>query len=86
MAKKAKIWVVDDDDSIRWVLDKALSKAGFNTEIFNSADDALEHLGQQPAGCHHFRYSHAGYQRSALLDNVKKKHPEIPVIIMTAHY
>ena len=45
MAKNSTIWIIDDDDSIRWVLDKALSKAGYNTEIFNSADDALEHIG-----------------------------------------
>jgi two-component system nitrogen regulation response regulator GlnG len=85
MAKKAKIWVVDDDDSIRWVLDKALSKAGFNTEIFNSADDALEHLGSSLPDVIISDIRMPGSSGLLLLDNVREKHPVIPVIIMTAH-
>ena len=85
MAKKAKIWVVDDDDSIRWVLDKALSKAGFNTEIFNSADDALEHLGSSLPDVIISDIRMPGSSGLELLQSVSEKHPEIPVIIMTAH-
>ncbi|MGB5224576.1 MAG: nitrogen regulation protein NR(I) [Arenicellales bacterium] len=85
MAKKAKIWVVDDDDSIRWVLDKALSKAGFNTEIFTSADDALEHLGSSLPDVIISDIRMPGSSGLLLLDSVREKHPEIPVIIMTAH-
>ena len=85
MAKKAKIWVVDDDDSIRWVLDKALSKAGFDTEIFNSADDALEHLGSSLPDVIISDIRMPGSSGLLLLDSMREKHPEIPVIIMTAH-
>jgi len=85
MVKKAKIWVVDDDDSIRWVLDKALSKAGFNTEIFNSADDALEHLDSSLPDVILSDIRMPGTSGLGLLDNIKNSHPEIPVIIMTAH-
>ena len=85
MAKKAKIWVVDDDDSIRWVLDKALSKAGFNTEIFTCADDALEHLGSSLPDVIISDIRMPGSSGLLLLDSVREKHPEIPVIIMTAH-
>ena len=85
MAKKAKIWVVDDDDSIRWVLDKALSKAGFITEIFNSADDALEHLGSSQPDVIISDIRMPGSSGLELLQSASEKHPQIPIIIMTAH-
>ena len=37
----APVWIIDDDKSIRWVLEKALSRAGIGFESFVSADDAL---------------------------------------------
>jgi len=87
MAKKATIWLIDDDDSIRWVLDKALSKAGFNTEIFSSADDALEHLqnsnNRPEVIVTDIRMP--GTSGLDLLEILRSEHPEIPVIIMTAH-
>jgi two-component system nitrogen regulation response regulator GlnG len=87
MANKATIWLIDDDDSIRWVLDKALSKAGFNTEIFSSADDALEHLinvNKLPeVVVTDIRMP--GTSGLGLLDKLHREHPETPVIIMTAH-
>ena len=85
MANKAKIWVVDDDDSIRWVLDKALSKTGFTTEIFNSADDVLEHLASDLPDVLVSDIRMPGTSGLDLLQKMNKKHPEIPVIIMTAH-
>ena len=85
MANKAKIWVVDDDDSIRWVLDKALSKTGFTTEIFNSADDVLEHLASDLPDVVVSDIRMPGTSGLDLLQNMNENHPEIPVIIMTAH-
>ncbi len=85
MTRKATIWVVDDDDSIRWVLDKALSKAGYKTEIFNSADDALQHLDSQLPEVIVTDIRMPGTSGLGLLDSLKISHPEIPVIIMTAH-
>ena len=40
-ATTGKIWIVDDDQSIRWVLDKALSGAGFETTLFRCAEEVL---------------------------------------------
>ena len=85
MANKAKIWVVDDDDSIRWVLDKALSKTGFTTEIFNSADDVLEHLASDLPDVVVSDIRMPGTSGLDLLQNMNENHPGIPVIIMTAH-
>ena len=39
-----KVWVVDDDDSIRWVLAKALSGAAMEVSDFDTPIDALEQL------------------------------------------
>ena len=38
------VWVIDDDRSIRWVLDRALSQAGIPIKAFDSADQAMHHL------------------------------------------
>ena len=45
MTKADQVWIVDDDRSIRWVLEKALQKAGIETRSFSSADGLLEGLG-----------------------------------------
>ena len=46
------VWVIDDDSAIRWVLDRALSQAGIPITAFNTADQALHHLGDENSGQH----------------------------------
>lgn len=36
-----QVWIVDDDKSMRWVLEKALNQAGFSTSVFSSGEEAL---------------------------------------------
>ena len=38
------VWIIDDDESIRWVLEKALSREGIKNQVFSNAHDALEAL------------------------------------------
>ena len=38
------VWILDDDRSIRWVLEKSLSKTGFNTQTFENGDELLHRL------------------------------------------
>ena len=38
------VWIIDDDSSIRWVLEKALKSAGFQVSSFETADAAMEYL------------------------------------------
>jgi two-component system nitrogen regulation response regulator GlnG len=45
-AKALDVWVVDDDASIRWVLERALKQAGLETRAFDNADAALAALRQ----------------------------------------
>jgi DNA-binding NtrC family response regulator len=42
-----QIWIVDDDSSIRWVMEKALTRAGLDCRAFESADDVLAALSSE---------------------------------------
>ena len=85
MARSNRIWVIDDDRSIRWVLEKALQKAGMEVKSFASADGVMEALsGQQPdAIVSDVRMP--GMDGLALLEHIHEACPDLPVIIMTAH-
>ena len=47
MSNEIDIWVIDDDRSIRWVLEKALKQEGMNVQSFETADKALKLLGTE---------------------------------------
>jgi two-component system nitrogen regulation response regulator GlnG len=85
MTNNATIWLIDDDDSIRWVLDRALSKAGYHTEIFSTADDALHHLQSSLPEVIVTDIRMPGTSGLDLLEKLHKEQPNIPIIIMTAH-
>lgn len=80
-----KIWVVDDDSAIRWVLERALSSAGYACVCFDSAGNALAALdgGQPDVLITDIRMP--GMDGLSLLAAVKQHNPLLPVIIMTAH-
>lgn len=49
MHRTAKVWVVDDDSSIRWVLERALNQAGIDNESFADGDLMLQRMNtEQP--------------------------------------
>jgi two-component system nitrogen regulation response regulator GlnG len=82
---KESIWVVDDDRSIRWVLEKALTKASMEVRTFEEADSVIRALerGQPDAIISDVRMP--GMDGLALLDKIHSKHPDLPIIIITAH-
>ena len=85
MSDTAEVWVVDDDRSIRWVLEKALQKASIQTRCFPNANlllDALEE-GEPDAILTDIRMP--GIDGLELLDRLQVKQPDLPIIIMTAH-
>ena len=47
MNSSNSIWILDDDRSIRWVLEKSLGKTGLNTESFENGNDLLHRLEQE---------------------------------------
>ena len=80
------VWIVDDDRSIRWVLEKALGRAGIASASFGSADAALAKLGAGEAPrvlISDIRMP--GASGLDLLRQVKQDHPDLPVIVMTAY-
>jgi len=80
------IWIIDDDDSIRWVLDRALRQADMDTEIFEAATGVMDRLDRNPepdALLVDIRMP--GISGLELLGHLTETRPDLPVIIMTAH-
>ena len=80
-----KVWIVDDDRSIRWVLEKALSAEGLSTEVFESADLLLSRLSKDAPDAIVSDIRMPGTDGLQLLERIQETHPEVPIIIMTAH-
>lgn len=85
MTQAAKVWIVDDDRSIRWVLDKALSTAGFETEAFASAQPLLARLEDERPAAIVSDVRMPGMDGLELLRHLHEVVPQLPIIIMTAH-
>lgn len=47
MTNNEKAWVIDDDRSIRWVLEKALSGAGIDVSCFEDGSTILDRLSRE---------------------------------------
>src|SRR3954465_13670632 len=78
------IWIVDDDESIRWVLEKALARENLATRSFSNARDAMEALQTTAPQVLVSDIRMPGESGLALLQAAKARHPGLPVIIMTA--
>jgi len=89
MPKDKLVWIIDDDRSIRWVLEKTLQKAQINTVSFEHAEEILNKLEQ----CNNSEKPDTiisdirmpGIDGISLMEKIKKKYPDLPIIIMTAH-
>jgi two-component system nitrogen regulation response regulator GlnG len=79
------VWIVDDDRSIRWVFEKALSREGIDFRSFASARDALDALAEGPPQVLVSDIRMPGPSGMELLQVVKERHPAVPVIVMTAY-
>ncbi len=79
------IWVVDDDKSIRWVLEKALARENTACRLFASAQEALGALKTEAPQVLVSDIRMPGASGLELLSAIKEKHPGLPVIIMTAY-
>ena len=79
------VWVIDDDRSIRWVLEKAFEKAGMAVKSFPSADGVMEALGLEQPDVIVSDIRMPGMDGLLLLERITAAYPNLPVIIMTAH-
>ncbi len=85
MSSHERVWVIDDDRSIRWVLEKALSKIGMNVVCFPSASGILDRLNDERPDALIADIRMPGMDGLTLMERIKALYPELPVIIMTAH-
>jgi two-component system nitrogen regulation response regulator GlnG len=79
------VWLVDDDASIRWVLERALRNAGMQSTSFESAELALTALHTRAPDVLMTDVRMSGKSGFDLLRSVNDSHPKLPVIVMTAH-
>ncbi|GIR49618.1 MAG: hypothetical protein CM15mP58_17150 [Burkholderiaceae bacterium] len=78
------VWIVDDDASIRWVLEKALIRENISCELFSSVDDVLAALEEEQPNVLVSDIRMPGESGLVLLEKIKSQYPRLPVIIMTA--
>ena len=81
MTKAKNIWVVDDDRSIRWVLDRALTKQGHQCTCFETGESLLRKIQTQKPDVIISDVRMDGMDGLELLGRVQTAHPDIPVII-----
>jgi two-component system nitrogen regulation response regulator GlnG len=79
------IWIVDDDQSIRFVLEKALTREEFAVRSFTNSRDVLAALEEDEPQVLVSDIRMPGGSGIDLLNTIKAKHRELPVIIMTAY-
>jgi len=82
---EVNIWIVDDDASVRWVLEKALQGEGMTTRSFASADDLLQASGSARPDVLITDIRMPGMDGLELMRKFEQDAAELPVIVMTAH-
>jgi len=85
MPKPACVWIIDDDRSIRWVLEKAMQREDIPCMVLNSASDALRELELSEPSVVLSDIRMPGVSGLELLQTLKERLPKVPVIIMTAY-
>ena len=88
MIKAENIWIIDDDQSIRWVLQRALEKAGMNITAYEFTSDLLKDISATNVTLPDAIISDIrmpGMSGLDLTKQIHKKFPDLPIIIMTAY-
>ncbi len=81
----APVWIVDDDESIRWVLTEALTSSGIRSRAFCNAESALESFAAEHPKIFVTDIRMDGRDGLHLLDEIRKSPAKVPVIVMTAY-
>ena len=84
-ARPLRVWLVDDDASIRWVLERALKAGGMLTRAFEGAEPALEALRAEVPDVLLTDIRMPGLSGLELVRKLHGTRPQLPIIVMTAH-
>ena len=85
MSREPRVWVIDDDRSIRWVLERALRKAEMHVTCFSNGVGIMEALEREQPDAILTDIRMPGIDGLDLLEQITARYPGLPVIIMTAH-
>ena len=85
MNQHDSVWVIDDDRSIRWVLERALEQEGIRSRTFEDGLSALSRLRSETPDAIISDIRMPGLDGLELLERLRSEYPDLPVIIMTAH-
>ncbi|MGO3405995.1 nitrogen regulation protein NR(I) [Marinomonas sp.] len=85
MTPQETVWIVDDDRSIRWVLEKTLEQEGIQCRLFESAETLVDIIDHEQPSAIISDIRMPGMDGLTLLNKLQNDHPHLPVIIMTAH-
>ena len=83
--RDTNVWVIDDDQAMRWVLERAFEKARIPVTTFESATKAMHELEHDVPSAILTDVRMPGMNGFEFLDRIKTDHPNLPIIIMTAH-
>jgi two-component system nitrogen regulation response regulator GlnG len=84
-SRPLQVWIVDDDQSVRWVLEKALKQADIETRSFERAEHLLDAIGDSEPDVLITDVRMPGMSGLALLERLRTSSPELPIIVITAH-
>jgi len=84
-SKMNKVWVVDDDQGMRWVVEQALEQANIPVQTFSLATDALKELNNSKPAVVVSDIRMPETDGISFMQQIHQQHPDLPVIIMTAH-
>ena len=83
--ERLKVWVVDDDQSLRWVLEKALRQADMEGRSFERAEHLLEAIEHGEPDVLITDVRMPGMSGITLLERLRTTCPKLPIIVITAH-
>jgi len=84
-SRRLTVWIVDDDQSVRWVLEKALKQADMETRSFERAEHLLDAIGDGDPDVLITDVRMPGMSGLALLERLRSSRPDLPIIVITAH-
>ena len=85
MSKADNVWIVDDDRSIRWVLERSMEQEGLSARVFERAEGVIKALSETAPDALITDIRMPGMDGLELLSRIREHQPNLPVIVMTAH-